>query len=241
MHIPNGLLDPKVSAGAAFAAAGALGYCFAKVKQAISRLEPAFANAGNIGTSITDGSKKIFSTFAENHIMRMGAIASLIFAAQMFNFPINNGTSGHLMGGVLAAIAVGPFSGALVIAAILTIQSIFFADGGLMALGANILNMAVIGSFVSYYIYYAVNSVFKNKFGFYVGVSLAAFFSVVFAAASCAFEISLSGTIELSKILPAMLSVHSIIGIAEALLTIIAIDILRNIKFELDGEVKSEE
>jgi len=243
MHIPNGLLDPKVSAGTAFAAAGVLGFCFAKVKQALASFVPEsiMAGASNIGCDITEGSKRVMSSFAENHLMRMGAVASLIFAAQMFNFPINNGTSGHVLGGVLAAIAVGPFSGAIVIAAILAVQSFFFSDGGLMALGANILNMAVIGSLAAYYIYYIVTKTFKNRFGFYAGVSIASFLSVVLASIACSIEVSLSGTIELAKILPAMLSVHAVIGLAEALITILAIEVLKNIKFELNGEVKVEE
>jgi cobalt/nickel transport system permease protein len=243
LHIPNGLLDPKVSSGTAFAAAGALGYCFAKVKQALTKLVPesVLAGAGSIGYNITEGSKRVLQSFAENHIMRMGAVASLIFAAQMFNFPINNGTSGHMLGGVLAALAVGPFSGAIVIAAILTVQSIFFADGGLMALGANILNMAIVGCFASYYIYYMINKAFKSKAGFNAGLAIAAFFSVVLAAVACSIEIALSGTIELAKVLPAMVSVHAIIGVAEALITIMAVELLRNMKFGLDGEIKSEE
>lgn len=243
MHIPNGLLDPKVTAGASFAAAGVLGFCFAKVKRALKQLVPGsvLAGAGNIGCNITENSKKVMSSIAENHIMRMGAVASLIFAAQMFNFPIDLGTSGHLLGGIIAAIAVGPFSGALIIAAILAVQSLFFADGGLLALGANILNMAVIGTLVSYYIYYVIHRTFNNKVGFYLGISLAAFSSVVMAAAMASFEIAFSGTISLTQVLPAMLSVHSIIGIAETLLTIMAVNILKEIKFELNGVVKNEE
>lgn len=243
MHIPNGFLDPKVSAGTAFAAAGVLGYCIAKVRRALAAVVPesVLAGAGNIGCSITEGSKKLISSFAENHLMRMGAVASLIFSAQMFNFPINNGTSGHLLGGILAAIAVGPFSGAIVLAMILTVQSLFFADGGLMALGANIINMAVIGTLISYYIYYLINKFFKNRIGFYAGIFSAAFFSVLLASIACSFEVALSGTIELSKILPAMTSVHAKIGIAEALITIMAVEILKNLNFELNGEIKNEE
>ncbi len=243
MHIPNGLLDPKVSAGTAFAAAGVLGYCFAKVRQALSAIVPesVLAGAGNIGCTITEGSKKLISSFAENHIMKMGAIASLIFAAQMFNFPINSGTSGHLLGGVIAAIALGPFSGVIVISAVLAVQSIFYADGGLMALGANIVNMAVIGTLVSYYIYFLIHKLVKSDSGLFPGAGIAAFFSVVLASIACSFEVALSGTIELGKILPAMVSVHARIGIAEALITIIAINILKNIKFGLDGKVKNEE
>ena len=243
MHIPNGFLDPKVSAGTAFAAAGILGYCIAKVRQALSVVVPesVLAGAGNIGCQITEGSKKLISSFAENHLMRMGAVGSLIFAAQMFNFPIDSGTSGHLLGGVLAAVAVGPFSGTIVIAMVLTIQSIFLADGGIIALGANILNMAVIGALASYYIYYLVQKLIRNRIGFYAGIFSAAFFSVLLASIACAFEIALSGTVELSRILPAMASVHARIGIAEALITIIAIEALKGIGFSLDGEIKDQE
>jgi cobalt/nickel transport system permease protein len=243
MHIPNGFLDPKVSAGTAFAAAGVLGYCFAKVKQALSAIvpEPILAGASNIGCTITEGSKKMISSFAENHIMKMGAIASLIFAAQMFNFSVNSGTSGHLLGGIIAAIALGPFSGVLVISAVLAVQSIFYADGGIMALGANILNMAVIGTLVTYYIYFLIHKLIKSDAGLFAGAGIAAFFSVFFASIACSFEVAMSGTIELGKILPAMMSVHARIGVAEALITIIAVNILKSIKFELDGEVKNEE
>ncbi len=242
MHIPNGLLDPKVSAGASFAAAGVLGYCLAKVKQALSALVPesVLAGAGNIGCNITENSKRLMSTFAENHIMKMGAIASLIFAAQMFNFPINNGTSGHILGGVIAAIALGPFSGALAISAVLVVQSILFADGGLMAIGANIINMAVVGALASYYIYYIIHKLIRSDFGFFAGAGIAAFFSVLLASVACSLEISLSGTIELSRILPAMASVHAVIGMAEALITVLAINLLRSTGFKLEGEIKNE-
>jgi cobalt/nickel transport system permease protein len=242
MHIPNGFLDPKVSAGAAFAAAGVLGYCVSKVRQALAHASPEtiFAGAGNIAANISEGSKRAFSGLFESHMMKMGAIGSLIFAMQMFNFPVMSGTSGHLLGGILAAMALGPFSGAIVISAILIIQSFFFGDGGMMALGANILNMAVVGTVICYYIYYAVNSLIKNRLGFYIGVSIAAFSSVLLAAIACSFEIAFSGTIELSKILPAMASVHAVIGIAEALLTIMALNMLRAMKFELEGKIVEE-
>jgi cobalt/nickel transport system permease protein len=185
MHIPNGILDPKVSAGASLAAAGVLGYCIARVRQALSAAVPEAVLAG--ASNVTERSKKLISSFAENHLMRMGAIASLIFAAQMFNFPINSGTSGHLLGGVIAAIALGPFSGSVVIAMVLAVQSIFFADGGIVTLGANILNMAVIGTLASYYIYYVIKRLFRNRAGSYVGIALAAFASVLLASIACSF------------------------------------------------------
>jgi cobalt/nickel transport system permease protein len=239
MHIPNGFLDPKTSAGTAFAAAAALGYCMAKVRQALSAMVPesVLAAAGNIGCNITGGSKKLVSRFAENHLMKMAAIGSLIFSAQMFNFPVSNGTSGHMLGAVVASMALGPFSGALVISAILAVQSVFFADGGILALGANILNMAVVGTLLCYYIYYIIHKLLRNNVGYYAGISLAAFFSVILASAACSIELSLSGTVELSRVLPAMLSVHAVIGVAEALLTIIALNFLEGIEFGLEGKL----
>jgi len=242
MHIPNGLLDPKVSAGASFAAAGVLGYCIARVRQALSIAVPeaVLVGASNIAFNVSDRSKKLISSFAENHLMRMGAIGSLIFAAQMFNFPVNSGTSGHLLGGVIAAIALGPFSGSIVIAAVLAVQSIFFADGGITALGANILNMAIFGTFFSYYIYFFINGIFRNDLGFYSGVILAGFSSVLLASTACAIEIALSGSMPIDRVLPAMASVHSVIGLAEALLTVVALELLMSMKFELEGLIKGE-
>jgi len=237
MHIPNGFLDPKVSAGTAFAAATVLGYCVAKVRQALASLVPesVLAGAGNIAANITDGSKKMISSLAENHIMKMGAVASLIFAAQMFNFPIADGTSGHLLGGIIAAIALGPFSGAIAISIVIAVQSIFFGDGGLTALGANILNMSVIGTLSCYYIYYIIHRLIRNKYGYYSGIAFASFFSVVLASLFCSFEIGFSRTIGLWKVLSAMIPIHARIGIAEALLTIAALELLVLLKFGLDG------
>jgi cobalt/nickel transport system permease protein len=242
MHIPNGFLDPKTSAGAAFAAAGVLGYCLSKVRQALSHAVPeaALVTAGNIATNITKRSKKIVSSMAENHLMKMAAVASLIFSAQMFNFPIDNGTSGHILGGIVAAIILGPFSGTLAISAILFYQSFFFADGGLTVLGANIFNMAVIGTFASYYIYYAINRLIKSKVGYFIGVFIASFFSVLLASVFCALELSISGTIPLSKVLPAMASIHARIGLAEAFLTILVLEFLSSINIEREGKVINE-
>jgi len=237
MHIPNGFLDPKTSAGAAFAAAGVLGYCVAKARQALSAAVPesVLAGASNISCRIRIGSKKLISTFAENHLMKMGAVGSLVFAAQMFNFPVANGTSGHLLGGIIAAVALGPFSGSIVIAVILAVQSLFFGDGGITALGANILNMAVIGTLASYYIYYVICRIFKHQ---NIGIALASFFSVLLASIACALEIAASGIIELGNILPAMVSVHSRIGIAEAILTVMALGLLSSAKFDLEGKLE---
>lgn len=228
MHIPNGFLDPKVSTGLGFASAGALAYCFAKVREAATfpAVQEALAGAGRAVSTVGGKMKRTLSLNGETLLLKMGAVASLIFAAQMFNFPVASGTSGHLLGGVLAAILLGPCAGAIVISAVLIIQSLFFADGGLMALGANIVNMAVIGTIGAYYIYYALRKVMKNESGLYIAAAVAAWASVVLASAACAIEIGLSGTFPLTEALQAMLKVHAVIGIAEALITVAALGAL---------------
>lgn len=143
------------------------------------------------------------------------AIAAFIFAAQMMNFPIQNGTSGHLIGAVLAVALLGLPFGILAMTIVLTIQCLVFADGGTAMLGANILNMAIIGSLAGLIIH-------RKNSKKYLTLGLAAFGSVIFAALACSVELWLTGTIELTKVLPAMLSVHAIIGIGEATITVAA-------------------
>jgi cobalt/nickel transport system permease protein len=225
MHIPDGFLDPKISSGLAGVAAVVLAHCLSKVKQTATAVVPlaALAVAGKGARSISLGSRRVMTKFGESLLMRTATIASLIFAAQMFNFPIAGGTSGHLIGGVLAVVLVGPFAGTLAIAAVLIVQSLFYADGGLLALGANIINMAVCGALVSYYVYSWLNKTMPE----WLSIMITAWFSVVMAAMACALEIGLSGTASLGVALPAMLKVYSLVGLAEALLTIALINLFR--------------
>jgi cobalt/nickel transport system permease protein len=218
MHIPDGFMDPKVSSGLAGVAAVALGYCFAKVRQMATAVvpEPALAAIGKSVHSIKTGGRRMLTAFGENLILKMGMVASLIFAAQMFNFPIAQGTSGHFLGGVLAAVLLGPFAGSLAMAAVVIVQSLFYADGGFFALGANLVNMALIGTFLSYYIY----SLLKRRLSEELSIGIAAWFSVVLAASVCSLEIGLSGTFDLLATFLAMFKVHAVIGLAEALITL---------------------
>ncbi|MBN3033494.1 MAG: energy-coupling factor ABC transporter permease [Candidatus Saganbacteria bacterium] len=225
MHIPDGFLDPKISTGLAGLAGLALAHCFSKVKQAATAVAPqaALAAAGKGARQVGLGSRRVLTKFGESLLMRTAAVASLIFAAQMFNFPIAGGTSGHLIGGVLAVVLAGPFAGTLAVASVLVVQSLFYADGGLLALGANIVNMAVAGALVSYFVYSGLKKVMPE----WLSIMLTAWFSVVLAAAVCAAEIALSGTIAFGTVLPAMLKVHVLIGLAEALITIALINLFR--------------
>ena len=152
---------------------------------------------------------------------RFGAVSALIFAGQMMNFPIQHGTSGHLLGGVLAAALLGTPFGILAIAVVLTIQCLVFSDGGFAVLGANILNMALIGAGLGGILrtrFLKTSSIKSLKDT--VTLGSIAWLSVMMAAIACSIELALSGTIAFSKVVGAMLSTHALIGIGEGLITV---------------------
>ncbi len=225
MHIPDGFLDPKISTELIGAAALVLGYSFAKVREAVTALKPAeaLAAAGRGMRNVVGGMRRVLTGEGERVIYKMGMVAALVFAGQMFNFPIGSGTSGHLVGGVFASIILGPFAGAIVIAAVLLVQMLFFADGGLLAIGANIINMSLFGTIFAYYIYYYLNKVFPE----WLSILAAAWAAVPLAAFICALELGFSGTIPFEKVIPAMVNVHMVIGVAEALITLALVNIFR--------------
>jgi cobalt/nickel transport system permease protein len=151
----------------------------------------------------------------------LGLTTAFIFAAQMINFPVAGGTSGHLLGGTLAAIVLGsPWAGMLSIATVLIIQAVLFADGGITALGANILNMAVIGVWVGWILTQTLQRLLGgSKRRLPLAAGIAAGLSVVVAAIACAIELGLSRTATIALALPAMAGVHILIGVGEGLIT----------------------
>lgn len=163
--------------------------------------------------------------YKERTVPLMGVCAAFVFAAQMINFPIPGGTSGHLLGGTLAGVLLGPWAGSLVMVVVFLVQSVLFQDGGLTVLGANIFNMGLIGTFGGYYLYKAVRSAvgFNSWRGMAVGVAVAAWTSVVVSALICALQLALSGTVPLPVAVAAMLTWHVLIGIGEALITLAAL------------------
>jgi len=154
---------------------------------------------------------------------KFAAVTSLIFALQMLNYPVQNGTSGHLVGALLGVSLLGMPFAILSMAIVLAVQAVFFGDGGINALGANILNMSLLAAGLGGFIY----SVMKAK-GIHKQVSLgiAALFSVLIGALACSLEVGISGTVAFGKVLPAMLSVHMLIGFGEALLTVAVVSVL---------------
>ena len=160
----------------------------------------------------------------EKQVPLMGVMAAFIFAAQMLNFPVAGGTSGHLIGGALAAILLGPWAGMLVMTCVLAVQALVFQDGGLVALGANIFNMALIGCLVGYYVHRGLQRLLGSRsWSTVVSGFVASWASVFLAALACALELALSGTSPLAVALPAMGGIHLLIGIGEGLITAAAL------------------
>ncbi|OGO06209.1 MAG: cobalamin biosynthesis protein CbiM [Chloroflexi bacterium RBG_13_56_8b] len=173
-------------------------------------------SAGGIGGAVRMVGKKL----GEKQVPLMGILAAFIFAAQMLNFPVAGGTSGHFLGAALAAIVLGPWAAVLIMSCVLIAQSLIFQDGGLLALGANIFNMGIVASFSAYYIYKLVSWLAgANRRGTLVGGFLAAWVSVFLASIFCAIELAVSGSSPLGVVLPAMAGVHALIGIGEGLIT----------------------
>jgi len=176
----------------------------------------AAVSAGGIGNAVRIANKKL----GERQVPLMGVLAAFIFAAQMLNFPIIGGTSGHLIGAALVAIMLGPWAGVLIMSCVLIAQCLIFQDGGLLALGANIFNMGIVASFSGYYIYRLVTSLLgTGRRSQLVGGFMAAWGSVFLASIVCAIELAVSGTSPIGVVLPAMAGFHALIGIGEGLIT----------------------
>ncbi|MCX6641272.1 MAG: energy-coupling factor ABC transporter permease [bacterium] len=205
MHIPDGFLDAKTWLSLSILSGGILAGALKGLK------------AGRI----------------RGRIPLIGMTAAFVFAAQMLNFPIAGGTSGHFMGGVFCCILLGPMTGFITMSMVLIVQCLLFQDGGLTALGANIFNMAFLGSVCGFYVYLFFRLMFWGDRTRPFAYALASWFSVMLAAAAASFELAFSGTIPLKVVLPAMLGVHTIIGVGEAIVTTVALMTLWKIRPEL--------
>ena len=163
-------------------------------------------------------------TLDERAVPLLGVMAAFIFAAQMFNFPVGPGMSGHLLGGVLAAVMLGPWAATLVMAAVIAVQALIFQDGGLLIMGANIFNMGVVGTLGGYALYRVLARLFGGEEqGRLPAAGIAAWVSVVAGAVAMALELGVSGIVPLNVALPAMVASHALIGIGEALITVAAL------------------
>lgn len=199
MHIPDGFLNISTVAATYALSAGGVSYA---VKEANKRL-------------------------SEKHVPLMGVLAAFIFAGQMLNFPIAGGTSGHFLGAALAAILLGPWAATLIMSCVLIAQTLIFQDGGLLALGANIFNMGIIGSFSGYYSYLLVVRLSgKAKKAKIIGSFIGAWGSVFLASLACAIELAVSGASPIQVVLPAMAGLHAVIGLGEGTITVAAVSLV---------------
>ncbi|MBX0330859.1 energy-coupling factor ABC transporter permease [Oscillochloris sp. ZM17-4] len=167
--------------------------------------------------------RQIGDSLNERQIPLMGVMAAFIFAAQMLNFPVLGGTSGHLLGGALAALLLGPWAGILVMSCVIALQALLFQDGGLLALGANIFNMGIATAAIGYFAGMPLLRLFGGKrWGLVVAGFITAWLSVMVAATLTSVELVISG-LSAAVVFPAMLFVHMFIGIGEGLITVAAL------------------
>lgn len=193
MHIPDAVLSPAVASATGLVGAGGLAVCLWRLRTQLGERTPVL----------------------------MGTMSAFVFAAQMVNFPLFPlPISGHLLGGVLSAVLLGPWAGAVVIAAVLIVQCLLFGDGGVTALGANFVNMGLVGAIGGYAIYAPLRWLVRGEAGVLVGGTLAAWFSVVLASGTFALELAASvGWSDFFDVLGWMALVHAGIGLGEALIT----------------------
>jgi len=239
MHLADQLLSAKVYVPAAAAAALGLSLCAARIRRG-DRAREFFAGApeddGQSAASVTpDGGvpradRPYFAGWERSSAL-MGVMGAFIFAAQMINFPILPGTTGHLCGGVLLAILFGPCQASILMASILVVQCLIFQDGGLLALGANIINMGLVPCFVGTFVYHLISPSRLSKGRAAAAPFLAAFCGVMAGAFLVPFEVCFSGVaaIPLGSFLTVMLGIHALIAFTEGVITVAVLKAVRRL------------
>lgn len=171
--------------------------------------------------------RRVNRDLGEREVPMMGVLAAAIFAGQMLNFSVGFGTSGHLLGAALAAILLGPWAAVLIMTSVVAVQALIFQDGGLLVMGANLFNMAVIGPFVAYMVFRLVKRAANGRpWGIFAGGGAAAWVSIEVSALACALQLALSGTSPANLAIPAMAGIHALIGVGEALITVGALSLV---------------
>jgi cobalt/nickel transport system permease protein len=194
MHIPDGFIDGPTSLLAGVVAMVLVALCLRVTARAMD----------------------------EREVPVVGLVAAFVFAVQMLNFPVANGTSGHLLGGALAAVLVGPYAGALAVTVVLVVQGLLFADGGLSALGLNVINMAFVGAFGGYAVFVLVKRLLgRTPSPVTLASGIAGFAAPVLASVLFVVEYAIGGNDAVSgrAVTGSMVGVHVLIGIGEGLIT----------------------
>jgi len=205
MHLPDGFLDARTIVATGALAAAGVGISLARFRAGANpRLVPL-----------------------------MGLSAAFLFAAQMVNFPIAGGTSGHLVGSALAAALLGPAAAVLVLCSVLVVQCLLFADGGILALGANILNMGIVAPVIAYAVYRTICRLIDGERGRVTAVAFAGWCSIVAAAIICSGELAWAGVAPWQLVFPAMANIHMLIGLAEGLISALIVAALTRARPDL--------
>lgn len=198
MHVPDGFLDLPTSLGTGALAAAGVGLALRGARRELDERTAPLA----------------------------GLVATFVFAAQMLNFPVGAGTSGHLLGGALAAVLVGPFTATLCLTVVLIVQALLFADGGLTALGTNVVLMALVGVWVAWGAFVLVRAALPRRLAAVpASAAVAALISVPAAALTFVALFAVGGAVAvpLDALALAMLSVHALIGVGEAVITALVV------------------
>ncbi len=198
MHVPDHVMDPSTGIAMTAIAVAGVGYA----------------------------AYRVYHEFPRQKVPLLSVVAACVFAAQMFNFPVGIEVSGHWVGAVLAAVILGPWAGMLAITAVLVVQCLLFQDGGITALGANVVNMGMVGSLVGYAIYDRLRKRFDGKAGSLFAAAVASWVAVTIGAGVCSLQLSTSGDFPLVPTVTAMVLAHSVIGIGEAAITVAAMSAL---------------
>jgi cobalt/nickel transport system permease protein len=218
MHAPDGFINAPVSLGTGAVSASILAIALNKAKNELDEKAAPMA----------------------------GLVAAYVFAAQMLNFPVALGTSGHLLGGALAAILIGPWTAMIAVSVVVILQALLFADGGLTALGFNVFNMGIITVFSGWFVFILLTKFLKGRSGIVIAAFIAALISVPVSAISFVFQYAIggTGTLDVLDVLVAMISVHVLIGIGEGLITALTISAVLALRpdlvFGARGKIKTE-
>jgi len=212
MHLPDGFLDGKTA------------------------LLTSAASLAGVGMAV----HRLKKTLPPRQTPMLGLSAAFIFAAQMVNFPVVAGTSGHLVGGVLAAVLLGPAAAVVVLACVLVVQCLMFNDGGLLALGANVFNMALVNGAAGYLLFMVLRRLvpLRGDRAVVFAAVMAAWAGTVAAAFACGVEMACSGTVAWGVAIPAMVNIHLLIGIGEGALTGLVVAAVLRSRRELVAAVR---
>ena len=205
MHIPDTVLPAGTVAAAAAVSGGVVAYAMVRTRRDLG----------------------------ERAAPVMGVLAACVFAIQMLNFPIGIGVSGHPLGAALTTAVLGPWGGIVVMTVVLAVQALVFQDGGVLALGANVLNVVVIGCGAAYVVFDEIRRRVGGRAGVVAGATVGAWFSIFLGAAACAVELATRPDVTLLQALGPMLLLHAVIGVAEALVTGLAVGYLSALRPDL--------